>query len=326
MPAASRRQFLKTTAAGAVALGSLPTPAAEVASPDGIPAHQPKIVQGLHGYPASHSVTAGQSIEFKFSSDVPYRLEICRLGTQVDDPKGDEVVHDAGGFRARTQPIFPGSYVHIDRRLRGVRTSLSLEAWVRPWSLDRLQGVVSQEDKEDSSGFALGVGKDGYVGFYVGDGVSPDEAVVHRTEPGVLKRGRWHHVVATFDGRLKRVFVDGVPRGEWPFASVLRPGSHPLRLGAMGERGATTRFLDGDLAMVVLYGTALTPTQIADRFRERGRQPADSNDVLGCWTFEEERGEVVGDRSRHRRTGRLINHGTWMIGGPSFEGDRKSVV
>ena len=318
MPA-SRRHFLKTTAVGAVALGSLPAGAVEGNNPAGIPPHQPKFVSGLHGYPASHSVAAGQRLAFQFSSDVPYRLEICRLGTEVDNPAGDEVMHDAGGFRARTQPIFPGSYVHIDRRLRGVRNSLSLEAWVRPWSLERLQGIISQEDKEDSSGFALGVGKDGYVGFYIGDGVSPDEAVVHRTEPGVLKRGQWQHVVATFDGRIKRVFVNGVLHGEWPFPSVLRPGVHPLRLGAMGERGATTRFLDGDLAMVVIYGSALSAARIEERFRQRGLQPAAGSDDLGCWSFEEERGAVVGDRSRHRRTGQLINHGTWMIGGPSFE-------
>ena len=62
----------------------------------------------------------------------------------------------------------------------------------RPWDLEKLQGLVSQEDKDSSEGFALGVGKDGYVGFYLGDGVSPDEALVHRTKPGVLARVQRH--------------------------------------------------------------------------------------------------------------------------------------
>ncbi len=321
MKRASRRQFIKTTAAGTAVLGTLPGLAAEPSaeSEREIPKHLPLPIRGIHGYPVRHSVTAGSRIDFCFSADWPFRVEICRLGTGVDDPDSDEVVFDAGGFRAQAQPVFPGSYVHIARRLRGPRRSLTLEAWVRPWTLERLQGVISQEDKDDSEGFALGIGKDGYVGFYLGDGVSPDDAVVHRTPPAQLKRGHWHHLVATFDGSTKRVYVDGTVQGAWPFSNALRPGNHPLRLGAMGERGATTRFLDGDLAQVALYGRALATAEIAERFQERGLKPASGRGVLGNWDFREERGERVPDRSASGRDGRIINHGTRMIGGPSFD-------
>jgi len=314
----TRRQFLKTTAAGTVTLSTLPRLSAAEADSAPIPPHQAQTAAGIHGYADAHSITAGRTLRFRFSSDVPFKVQICRLGRQVDDPAGDEVVFNAGSVRAQTQPIHPGSYVYIERRLRRSRRSLSLEAWVRPWALTRLQGIISQEDKEDSEGFALGIGPDGYVGFFVGDGVSPDEAVVHRTAPSLVKRGRWHHLVATFDGTTKRVFVDGIAVGAWPFANPLKPGRHPLRLGAMGERGATTRFLDGDLAMTAIYGSALTPAEIQSRFQQRGRQPAEGPDVLACWDFTAERGEIVNDRSNNRRHGRIINHGTWMIGGPAF--------
>ncbi len=317
MKKASRRQFLKATAAGTVALGTLPRlAAAEPTSP--IPAHQPLLVSGIHGYADAHSVAAGSTIRFYFSSDVPFRVEMCRLGQQVDEPASDEAVFEAGRFPAHPQPIHPGSYVHIERRLRGNRRALTLEAWVQPWSLERLQGIITQEDKEDAEGFALGIGPDGYVGFFVGDGVSPDEAVVHRTPVGRLERGRWHHLVGIFDGTRKQIFVNGARAGEWAFANLLKPGRHPLRLGAMGEDGAATRFLDGDLAMCVLYGKALTAEEVQARFHERGREPAAGPDVLGCWDFAAERGEEVRDVSSGRRPGRIINHATWMVGGPSF--------
>lgn len=317
MKKASRRQFLKTTAASTVVLGTLPRLAAAEAG-SSIPAHQPLQVAGIHGYAEAHSVAAGSPIRFHFSSEVPFRVAICRLGQQVDEPARDEVVFEVGSFPAHPQPIHPGSYVHIERRLRGDRRALSLEAWVQPWSLERLQGIISQEDKEDAEGFALGLGKEGYVGFFVGDGISPDEAVVHRTSVGLLERGRWHHLVGVFDGARKRIFVNGSLAGEWPFSNPLKPGRHPLRLGAMGENGAASRFLDGDLAMCVVYGKALTAEEVQTRFHERGRQPAVGPAVLACWDFAAERGEEVRDVSAGRRQGRIINHGTWMVGGPSF--------
>ena len=142
---------------------------------------------------------------------------------------------------------------------------LTLECWVRPWDLTRLQGVISQEDKDADDGFALGIGQDGYVGFFLGDGISPDDQVVHRTPPGLLKRNTWHHLVATWDGWKKRVYVDAREVGAWDFVGPLLAGPHPLRLGAMGQGGVARHFLDGDLAMPVIHGRALDAPAVAGR-------------------------------------------------------------
>jgi hypothetical protein len=40
--------------------------------------------------------------------------------------------------------------------------------------------------------------------------------------------------------------------------------------------------------------------------------------LLAYWNFEEEQGDVVNDLSGNKRNGKIINHGTWMVGGPSF--------
>jgi hypothetical protein len=49
--------------------------------------------------------------------------------------------------------------------------------------MTKLQGIVTQEDKDSSEGFALGIGKEQLRGIYLGDGLSPDEALVNRTKP-----------------------------------------------------------------------------------------------------------------------------------------------
>src|SRR5262249_1704805 len=99
------------------------------------------------------------------------------------------------------------------------------------------------------------------------------------------------------------------------------PGTHPLRLGAMGKGGVAEHFLDGDIAMPVIYRRALSAEEIDRRFAGKGLQATRGRDVLGCWPMREEQGERVADVSGDRRHGRIINHATWMIGGPSFKAD-----
>ena len=322
MKRTSRREFLKQ--AGASALVAAASPLAKAAPGThpsaGIPRHRLLELPGVHAYADSQSVSAGGTVRFHVSSTVSYQLSVYRLGPGVDDPASDELMQAFKTSAATPQPIHPGSYVFVEKRLRSPLRALTLECWARPWNLARLQGLVSQEDKEDSRGLALGLGQGGYVGFYLGDGVSPDEAVIHRTKEGILEKRQWHHLVARWDGATKEIWVNGELVGRWPFAGQCVPGPHSLRLGAMSEKGVTTHLFDGDLAMPVIYRRALAPAEIARRFAEKASLPARGHDVLACWPLSEERGDRVADASGLKRDGRIINHATWMIGGPAFDG------
>ena len=320
----TRREFLHCSGAAAAVAAALPgalraqalTPAAP-----GIPGHLALAVPGVHAYPLEHSVAAGESLELCVSSSVPYRLSICRLGLQVDDPAGDEVLARFNPAPANPQPIHPGSYVFVERNLSGPLHAISLECWIRPWDLTKLQGLISQEDKDSDEGFALGIGPEGYIGCFLGDGLSPDEKVVHRTAPKVVARNVWHHVVATWDGMRKRIYVNATERGAWDFFGPLLPGRHPLRLGAMAQGGKTRLFLEGDLAMPAIYDRALSAEDVQARFSGKGLVRAEGPGVLACWPLDEERGITVADASGHGRHGRIINLATWMVGGPAFVAD-----
>jgi N,N-dimethylformamidase len=323
MSKTNRRAFLKRTGAGAAGLAAWQwSTLAGLAAPDSaIPPHQPLDLTGVHAYPAQHSVFAGGKLALHVSASVPYRLAVCKLGETIDDPSGDPELFSLDIPHPVLRPLHPGSYVHIEKRLRGMLHAITLECWVRPWDISKLQGLISQEDKDSEEGFALGIGKDGYVGFFLGDGFSPDDAVVHRTKPGAVKRGQWHHVVATWDGRRKRVYVDAKEVGAWDFSNPLLPGKHALRLGAMAQAGITRSFLDGDLAAPAIYERALGAEEIRERFEQKGLRPARGKGVLACWPLAEERGDRVADASGDSRHGRIINHATWMIGGPGFNAE-----
>lgn len=320
----TRRVFLQRSlvASGALATApsllaqSLPRPRARSST---LPPHPPRHIPGVHAYADAESVRPGDELIFRVSNEVPVRATLCRLGTAVDDPGQDAVLHDFGTLPARVQPIHPGSYVHVARGLSGRFDTFTAELWVRPWRVDRPMGLISQHDTGATDGFSLELGPGGSVVFQLDPGRSGPAGPPHRTADGILKKGVWHYVVARWDGRRKEVWVDGQPAGWWPWEGPFQPGSHPLRLGALGEAGRAVRTLDGDIAMVALCRVALDDDSVRRRHAERGLIPPGPEGLLGFWSLSEESGDRVADGSRFRRHGRIINQGTWMIGGPSFD-------
>lgn len=74
--------------------------------------------------------------------------------------------------------------------------------------------------------------------------------------------------------------------------------------------------------MPAVYGRALASTEIRARFGDQGLKTPRPDGLLACWPFAEENGETVADIGPRKRTGRIINHATWMIGGPSFDASK----
>ena len=327
MSKSNRREFLKRTGIGVAGIAALKWSDWAIAGEAGhtgapqIPPHRLLAVPGVHAYANQQSVTAGQTISFHVSGTAAYQLSVCRLGLKVDDPSGDLVLHEFPESQPKLQPIHPGSYIHVRKGLAKLLGALTLECWVRPWKTNAWAGLLGQYEFKDSCGFGLFLNATEGVSFYLGDGTSFQKRWMHSSPEGRLKAGRWHHVVGTWDGNEKTLWINGEKSGNWPFAEIVVAAKAPLRLAAYGDDGVADHFLDGDLAMAAIYAHALSSRQIGERFRQQGLERATGKGVLACWPFAEEKGDQVADRSRHQRHGRIINHATWMVGGPSFNAE-----
>jgi putative membrane-bound dehydrogenase-like protein len=284
-----------------------------------ISAHQPVIVPGLHAY-AQKSIAAGEEIEFRVSSSVPYDLSVVKLGADPENRDKDPVLEEFRVTEPKSQPIHPGSYVHVGKGLSDERrlTELTLECWIRPFKLSGWQGLLTQHDYPERCGIGMFLSGD-RIAFITGSGGAHEAASLHQTEAGLIKAQRWHHIAGTWDGKKKRIFVDGKLVGEFPFAGIVRPGRTPFRLGAYGSNGVAANFYNGDLAMCAVHQRAFDAQQIKQRVADRGLTIPKGEAVLGCWPFAEERGTRVADAGSDGRDGQIINRGTWMIGGPSFD-------
>jgi hypothetical protein len=345
----NRREFLgaagAAVASASLAATGLTVSQAALPAAGGapIPPHRALDLEGVHAYTDRVSVAAGEAIQFHASSTFPYELQVCRLGPGVDDPATDQILHSFTVARPAAQPIHPGSYVHIPAGLPSGEAlgALTLEIWVRRWRTRGRQGLLTQYDEPDACGFGLFANEDGSLGVYLGDGGPFNERNLLRSAPGLLEmrvnplglrvfpdntpsvveQNRWHHVAVTYEPGKVSLWVDARSAGRWDAPAVVRGGLSPLRIGAAGRRGRTDFLLDADIALPVIHGRALSSDEIAGRFREQGLKLPAARALLGCWALAEERGDEIADSSGHGRHGRLINHGTWMIGGPSHRAD-----
>ena len=108
---------------------------------------------GLHAY-AQKSIAAGEEIAFRVSSTAPYELSLVQLGPDPENRDDDPVLERVQVGHPQAQPIHPGSYVHVATGLPDETplTGFTLEAWIRPFSLQGWQGLITQYDFPDSNG------------------------------------------------------------------------------------------------------------------------------------------------------------------------------
>jgi hypothetical protein len=321
----SRRRFIKQTGIGVAALTTAPSIIAADNSSQVL--HREQRVPGVHVYSTQESVRAGEDISFCVSADTPYEFSVARLGHDPNSPAKDEVLRTFEAIPPRVQPIHPGSYILVENGLKESPAEFTIECWLRPWAFDRWQDVISQMTYPEKCDFAVAINPEGLLTFYLGDGGKFNNDWPLSTDRAQLTKGQWHHIVMTKSRTDRRIWMDGkivagtntVPAHEnieW---------SAPLRLGAGGNADGTASrtadYIDGDISMPVLYSRSLSEAEIKQRFSAKGLVRAKGKDVLACWSLNEERGDRVRDESGNRRHGNIINHATWMIGGPGFDPD-----
>jgi hypothetical protein len=281
----------------------------------------PRLIAGTFAY-AEKTLLAGRTLHLRVSSDTPFRVSLVRLGWDTTSPSLDTVINPPLEYAASQKPIRCGSYVQVDAALPAatVMTQMSLECWVRlaPQSRNSWQGLISQYTYPDKCGFGLFVDSSGCPAAYFGNGGDFQASLLSRTQTSIAD-GRWHHVVAVLNGNVSTIWIDGVMY-TLSIGGSVTAGLAPLRLGAYGENAQTSYTLDGDIAMPVIYAEAISEATIVARAKRQlpPSVPAGFN-LIGCWPLVEESGTTVGDASGCGRTGRIINDGTWMIGGPSYE-------
>lgn len=297
-------------------------------------------VPGVSAYVDRIGVAPGGTARFHVSTPAAYEFALVRLGRRaiLETPWDDgadradvEVLHVAQHAQAAPQTITPGSYV-LTEGSPIPSGALTLAVWLRLWRLPVLDvtqwswsGVITDFDYPERCRFAILVDHLGRVGLYLGDGGLFRQEWMHFADTAFgSSLGEWIHIAGTFDNHLARIFVGGELAhediGSWPTPAV--SSASRLRIGANAEAGEADDFLDGDVAEPFVGQFVLSLSAAQTLFRNRGRRSPSElglRESLAYWPLDEERGERIHDLSGHSRHGRIINHGTWQIGGPDYD-------
>ncbi len=157
-----------------------------------------------------------------------------------------------------------GSVSALSQESLAPRGALSLEVWIQPRQLptqsDSLATILRKE----------GCYSLRFAGARLGLVLWFDGAPVTLTgKKSDWQPGQWYHVVATYDGRHSRLYVNGSED-----AHAARPAPQPLDAAAtnchVGSAGSQSRF-GGVIDELRIYGRALAPDQIAAAY-QRGLQ------------------------------------------------------
>ncbi len=152
----------------------------------------------------------------------------------------------------QTQPR--GQFIHVadngQLSFPGI-ARFTLEAWVRPRGFnDVTRRIFSKEDA--TGGWLLGIQRGGLVFSRYGQGVW------HTLLTGI-DASRWTHVVATYDTRAMRIYLDGVLVAARLSELAIPDVRSDLSIGAKQLRW---RFYAGGLDELAIYPNALSGAQV----------------------------------------------------------------
>lgn len=181
--------------------------------------------------------------------------------------------------------------------------AFTIETWVRTTN-----GVDQYLATKNEDSFYLAMGP---------TGTSPNKAAV--ALKGVssaawlegtseLNDGRWHHVAATYDGVMLKLYVDGQLENGVPRSGSIATGSSPVFIGSRGSSG----YFRGTLAQMRLWGAALDQATLQS-YLNFGLLPShpNFNQLRAYWPMNEESGTVLADASGNDNRAVLADGQTW---------------
>jgi hypothetical protein len=143
-------------------------------------------------------------------------------------------------------------------------TQFTLEAWVNPSALSGTRVLICSRNQFFSSGYELAL-NNSQARFRTGTSTSPGFETWNDLSGGSLTAGEWHHIVGTYDGTTKRLYVDGALVGSQPIGVLATPVL--LRLGAgLTYNPVPGQYLNGTLDEAAVYWKALSDSQVAAHY------------------------------------------------------------
>lgn len=225
-------------------------------------------------------------------------------------PPDSTVPQSALQFTGSTESAAP-RVVITEESAFDVNVALTIEAWVNVTAFEEAwESIVTKGDAWGITRFD----QTDRIAFRTDQGFASAD-LAGATE---LLPGRWYHVAAVFDGREKRLYIDGRLDGSAPFSGPLQANDQPLVIGGNAEQ--LQRNLHGRMENVRVWSVARSGEDVAAH-RDREMRGSEVG-LLGEWRFDEAAGTEALDSSARGFDGTLtdMNPGTDRVEGLPLRG------
>ncbi len=155
----------------------------------------------------------------------------------------------AAGFDGKGGRVIIGNENLFDK----IGSALTLEAWIKVNAFDRTWNTIIA--KGDSSWRLQRNGNTDALAFDT-DGLNPPYLSGSRS----VNDGQWHHVVASYDGRVKTIWIDGELDAWVASSGTIAQNDFPVVIGENAQSNG--RFWNGWLDEVAVYDRALGPLDL----------------------------------------------------------------
>ncbi|MBI2273886.1 MAG: HYR domain-containing protein [Bacteroidetes bacterium] len=172
-------------------------------------------------------------------------------------------------FTAGTAFAQPASGLHFDgvndniaipvQPALNISSAITIETWIKPTKASGVQDIISKARSGADNGYILRT-LSGWstIDFWL---YMNSFGWRRLSVPfGSSKLGQWHHIAATYDGKIMRVFIDGVQAGQLIFSGSIITNNNPLTIGS--QTGYNTYF-GGALDETRIWNRALSQCEIA---------------------------------------------------------------
>ncbi len=134
----------------------------------------------------------------------------------------------------------------------------------------------------------------------------------------------WHHLVATYNGKKIKIYVDGNLLAKENTTGNLKSSTSPVYLGCEG----TINYFDGIIDEAAVYSDALTKEEITSLYENTPAPSSGDEALVSWWKFNENSGSTVND-SKSNNNG-TVHGAQWTSGvegyALSFDGTNDYVI
>lgn len=190
-------------------------------------------------------------------------------------------------------------------------STFTVEAWVNGTSFansgrfNRIMAINYGSYTSDNP-FVLFVDNSGNIGYVFGTGAASTDQQVPLSFSPTLSTSTWYHIVLTFDGAEKRLYVDGVLYGTITDAGTFtNTNSEPLLIGDFDTGTSDNGEWEGSIDEVRIWSDVRTHEEIVENMT--GLLDPTSANLQAYYRFDQSSGTSLPDLTTNNNDGTLTN-------------------